>query len=361
MAVSGCVRECAEAQCKDVGLVATEKGYNLYVCGNGGAKPRHADLLVADVDEELAITYIDRFLMYYIYTADRLTRTATWLEKLADRGGIDYVRQVVVEDKLGIADELERRMQHLVYTYRCEWKEVVNDPEKRRLFRQFINTDETEPTIDLVDERGQLRPADWPRLSEIGGQRSEVRGAGSVLSEKGSGFRVQSSVVSGQSSVAKKPEATDHGTRTTDHTRDQWICVGSEDDFPKDGGAAIKYGQVQIAVFNFTSRGKWYACQNMCPHKNAFVLSRGIIGTSGEEPKVACPLHKKPYSLETGRCLSGEDYSLKVFPVKVEGGDVFVQLPPQRQLDALLATELHVIRSCDAQQTNQGCTACLTA
>ena len=160
-AVSGCVRECAEAQCKDFGLVATENGYNLYVCGNGGAKPRHGDLLAADIDERAAIRYIDRVFMYYIFTADKLTRTAVWLEKL--EGGIDYLKEVVIDDKLGICDELERRMQDLVDTYKCEWKEVVNDPERRKLFRQFVNTDETEPGIEFIDERGQRRPADWPK------------------------------------------------------------------------------------------------------------------------------------------------------------------------------------------------------
>jgi nitrite reductase (NADH) large subunit len=103
---------------------------------------------------------------------------------------------------------------------------------------------------------------------------------------------------------------------------------------------------VQIAVFNFTSQGAWYACQNMCPHKNAFVLSRGIIGNAGDVPKVACPLHKRPFSLQTGACLSGDDLSLKVFPVKVEGDSVFVRLPPPAQLDALLATHLHLIHAC---------------
>jgi nitrite reductase (NADH) large subunit len=162
-AVSGCVRECAEAQCKDVGLVATENGYNLYVCGNGGAKPRHADLLVADVDEEEALRYIDRFLMFYIYTADKLTRTSVWLGKLS--GGIDYVREVVLNDSLGLAMELEDRMQSLVDSYQCEWKEVVENPEKRQLFRQFVNSNETELDIEFVDERGQARPADWPKSS----------------------------------------------------------------------------------------------------------------------------------------------------------------------------------------------------
>ena len=133
----------------------------------------------------------------------------------------------------------------------------------------------------------------------------------------------------------------------------EWVEVGSVADFPQDGGAAIKYGDVQIAVFNFTSRGEWYACQNMCPHKNAFVLSRGILGSAGEEPKVACPLHKKPFSLRSGESLSGEDYSVKVFPIKVEGDKVLVKLPPKQQLDALLATRLHIIG-----QEQATCSAC---
>src|SRR5690606_1072538 len=144
-AVSGCVRECAEAQSKDFGLIATEKGWNLYVCGNGGMKPRHADLLAADIDEDTAIRYIDRFLMYYIQTADPLTRTARWLEKL--EGGLDHLKDVVLHDALGLADEFEREMDALVEAYTCEWAEVVNDPEKRRMFTHFANTKKPDPTI----------------------------------------------------------------------------------------------------------------------------------------------------------------------------------------------------------------------
>src|SRR5262249_27355996 len=159
-AVSGCVRECAEAQGKDFGLIATEKGYNLFVCGNGGARPRHADLLAADLDEETALRYLDRFLMYYIRTADRLTRTSVWLESL--EGGIEYLRNVVVNDRLRIADELERQMQGLVDSYQCEWKAGVDDPEKRQFFRQFANTDEVTSGVEFVSERGQRHPAGWP-------------------------------------------------------------------------------------------------------------------------------------------------------------------------------------------------------
>ena len=160
MAVSGCTRECAEAQSKDVGLIAVEGGYNIYVCGNGGTKPRHAELLAACVDEAAALRYIDRFLMYYISTADKLTRTSVWCDQL--EGGINHLREVVVEDKLGIAGELEAMLQHLVDTYQCEWKMVVEDPVKRQRFRQFVNTEETEPCIEFVSARGQSHPAAWP-------------------------------------------------------------------------------------------------------------------------------------------------------------------------------------------------------
>ncbi len=319
MAVSGCVRECAEAQSKDIGLVATENGYNLYVCGNGGAKPRHADLLATDLDELTAQRYIDRFLMYYIRTADKLNRTAVWIDKLP--GGLEHLKQVVIHDSLGLCDELETRMQYLVDTYQCEWKEVVHDPAKRKLFRQFVNTDETEYGIELVSQRDQQRPADWPRdFVPV----SELRRASTVTNGNG------------RSRGVSKPQA-------------DWIPVGTVGDFPKDGGATIKYGQVQIAVFNFTSRAEWYACQNMCPHKNAFVLSRGIIGSASGVPKVSCPLHKKPFSLQTGESLSGEDFSVKVFPVKIEGDQVYLQLPPPAQLDALLATNLHCVQACDVR------------
>src|SRR5690606_17143576 len=147
-AVSGCVRECAEAQSKDFGLIATEKGWNLYVCGNGGAQPRHADLLASDLDEETAIRYIDRFLMYYIATADKLTRTARWLEGL--EGGLQHLKEVVIDDKLGIAAALEQDMQHLVASYRCEWTEVVENPARRAQFRHFASDEAVDDSLEWV-------------------------------------------------------------------------------------------------------------------------------------------------------------------------------------------------------------------
>jgi nitrite reductase (NADH) large subunit len=156
-AVSGCTRECAEAQGKDFGIIATEKGWNLYVCGNGGIKPQHAQLLAADLDKETLIRYIDRFLMFYIRTANRLERTATWFNKL--EGGMEYLQQVVINDSLGIAAELEAEMEHQVATYACEWEATLKDPIKLQRFQHFVNTDAPDPSIVLVEERGQKRPA----------------------------------------------------------------------------------------------------------------------------------------------------------------------------------------------------------
>ena len=174
-------------------------------------------------------------------------------------------------------------MQHLVNTYHCEWKAVVDDPEKRKFLRQFVNTDESEPCIEFISQREQTRPADWT-----------------------------DELVSLETFYEMRNTPVD-----ADSDERRWVQVGNVDDFPMDGGATIKYGKVQIAVFNFSSRGEWYASQNMCPHKKAFVLSRGIIGDEQGAPKVACPLHKKTFSLDTGVSMQGEDYSIRTFPVKV--------------------------------------------
>jgi nitrite reductase (NADH) large subunit len=137
--VSGCTRECAEAQGKDVGVIATERGWNLYVCGNGGMKPRHAEMLASDLTKERLIQLIDRFLMFYVRTADRLQRTSTWRESL--EGGLDYLKSVVVDDSLRLAAELEAQMQHVVDTYQCEWKTAVTTPAVRQRFKTFVNSE----------------------------------------------------------------------------------------------------------------------------------------------------------------------------------------------------------------------------
>ncbi|GLX86418.1 nitrite reductase large subunit [Thalassotalea loyana] len=157
MAVSGCTRECAEAQSKDIGVIATDKGWNLYVCGNGGMKPRHADLFATDLDDVTLIKYIDRILMFYVATADRLQRTSVWLENL--EGGLDYLKQVVIDDHLGINQELESQMAHVVGTYQCEWKTTIENPEKLKRFKHYVNSDKSDDNIVFVNEREQIRPA----------------------------------------------------------------------------------------------------------------------------------------------------------------------------------------------------------
>lgn len=296
-AVSGCIRECAEAQSKDFGIIATEKGWNLYVCGNGGSKPRHAELLAADLDEETLIRYCDRFLMYYIETADRLTRTARWLESLP--GGLAYLKQVVIEDKLGICADLEARMQHLVDTYACEWREVVESPELQQRFRHFANDRTPDDSLRFVEERGQRRPADW---IEAPPEEAAALTLPALAGEEPS-----------------------------------WVPLASVDEVPRDGGIAVRYGEVQLALFHFAARGVWYATQNACPHTRDMVLARGLLGDERGTPKVACPQHKKTFSLDTGEGLSDPGLRIATFPVRVEEGKVMVLLPPAPAFGATTA------------------------
>lgn len=157
LGVSGCTRECAEAQGKDIGIIATEKGWNLYVCGNGGMKPRHADLLAADLNKDVLVQYIDRFIMFYIRTADKLQRTSVWLENL--EGGIDYLRDVIIDDKLGINTELENEMTRIRKLVVCEWKETVENSVNQQRFAHFINSTLRDENVKTVPEREQHRPA----------------------------------------------------------------------------------------------------------------------------------------------------------------------------------------------------------
>eukprot|EP00559_Dactyliosolen_fragilissimus_P005293 CAMPEP_0184862660 /NCGR_PEP_ID=MMETSP0580-20130426/7082_1 /TAXON_ID=1118495 /ORGANISM="Dactyliosolen fragilissimus" /LENGTH=1124 /DNA_ID=CAMNT_0027360613 /DNA_START=342 /DNA_END=3716 /DNA_ORIENTATION=- len=316
-AVSGCARECAEAQSKDFGMIATENGYNLYVGGNGGAIPVHAQLLAADIDEETVLKYLDRYIMYYILTADKLERTATWQAKLPSGknggGPIEHLKEVIIHDSLQICDELDKRMQHLVDTYHDEWAEVVHDPNLRKKFKQFVNTDvnqERQELIDFVDIRGQTRPADWP--------------------------------ADGQPQTNWKPPTQDIFA----NSQKTWVNVGNKLDFPPNVGSAILYGTSQLAIFNNEQRNEWYATQNMCPHKQAFVLSQGILGDANNVPKVACPLHKKTFDLKTGKQLNVEsntnqddELNIITFPVKIDDHDnVLVYLPAIDEVDAILGT-----------------------
>ncbi|MDD7944169.1 nitrite reductase large subunit NirB [Microbacterium sp. NE2HP2] len=178
LGVSGCARECAEARGKDVGVIATETGWNVYVGGNGGFTPRHAVLLAENLDDDALLTTIDRFLMYYISTADRLQRTAPWFEDL--EGGIDGLREVIFDDSLGICADLDAAMARHIDAYEDEWAATLADPEKLRRFASFVNAPTTpDPSLAYTVERGQPRPATADERTDdrvlIAGTTLEVR------------------------------------------------------------------------------------------------------------------------------------------------------------------------------------------
>jgi len=300
-AVSGCIRECAEAQNKDFGIIATQTGWNLYLGGNGGSNPRHGDLFATDLDENGVIRYIDRFLMFYIQTAKPLQRTARWLEELD--GGIEALKRIVIEDSLGIASQLEADMQGLVDSYRCEWAEVVRSPEKRAWFQHYADLSEPDDSLRFVHERDQKRPAD--------GSDGSDGSAGQGLAQPGP--------------LPAEGEWS-------------WVRAARVEDFPRDGGKPIRYGAAQIAIFHFASRGEWYATQNLCPHQRDNVLARGLLGSHQGEPKLACPLHKKTFSLLSGKGLSDPSFQIQTFPVKVQDGEVWVKLPAAEALGEALGS-----------------------
>ncbi|NIY46755.1 nitrite reductase large subunit NirB [Cedecea colo] len=271
MAVSGCTRECAEAQSKDVGVIATDKGWNLYVCGNGGMKPRHADLFASDLDRETLIRTIDRFLMFYIRTADRLQRTSTWLDNL--EGGLEYLREVVLNDSLGLGDELEKEMAGVVETYQCEWQTTLNSPDRLALFRSYVNSEQPDEAVQRQTLRGQLQPV--------------------------------SAVVHQQADTPAKP----------------WQAVCDISAIPPQAGIGARLGEQQIALFRFGDA--IYALDNLEPGSDANVLSRGIVGDASGEPVVISPLYKHRIRLRDGRGQDGE-LAVRAWPVKVEQGTVWV-------------------------------------
>jgi len=179
LGVSGCARECAEARGKDVGVIATEKGWNLYVGGNGGMTPRHAELLASDLTDEELFQAIDRFLMYYVRTGDRLQRTAVWINDI--EGGLDHVRDVVLNDSLGIAADLDAAMAAHVDSYVDEWQATLDDPDKLARFVSFVNApDQPDADLRYVVERNQPRPATPAERGQLepvllAGPRLEVR------------------------------------------------------------------------------------------------------------------------------------------------------------------------------------------
>lgn len=272
MAVSGCTRECAEAQGKDIGVIATEKGWNLYVCGNGGMKPRHGDLFASDIDDATLIRTVDRLLMFYIRTADRLQRTSTWMDNL--EGGIDYLREVILEDSLGIGEELDQEMARVVASYQCEWQTTLNDPQRLALFRSYVNSDRPDDAVQRHMLRGQPQPV--------------------------------AAAVRCEGEVSPRP----------------WQAICDLEAIPAQAGIGARLGERQIALFRFGEQV--YALDNLEPGSDANVLSRGILGDAGGEPIVISPLYKHRIRLRDGRPCDGGEPMVRAWPVRIENGTVWV-------------------------------------
>jgi nitrite reductase (NAD(P)H) len=288
-------------------LIATSKGFNIFVGGNGGAKPRHAEILAKDVPPEQVIPLLDRYLILYIRTAEKLQRTARWIEKLP--GGISYLREVIVDDKLGICTEMEQQMEELVSSYFCEWAETLNNLERRRYFEQFSNTSETVETVEVIKERGQERPTYW-------------------------------------SNESVTENFKDHQWSTL-----SWQPIIRAERFSSVDSVNVKRGDTQLAIFKI--RDRYYATQQMCPHKRAFVLSDGLIGDNDRgEYWVSCPYHKRNFHLngeQAGRCSNDETMNIATFPVEERtDGWVYLKLPPVEELDAVLGTEKWKVKKGEA-------------
>lgn len=315
--VSGCTRECAEAQSKDFGLIATDKGWNIFLAGNGGTNPRHATLFAKDVPPSKVIRILDRFLMYYIRTADKLMRTARWVEQF--EGGIERLQKILLDDELGICDELEAEMATLVGTYHDEWSVVVKDPARRRQFRQFVNTDERQQQVEIIKEREQQRPADWPK---------------------------------------QFPPAKFHSSAIgTPKSEWKWRKLATVQDLELSdttSSVAVKYGDSQLAIFHVPKKG-FFATQQMCPHKRAFVLDHGIVGDDKQgDIYVSCPLHKRNFRLSDGTCLNDMQYSIISFDIRQEGDDLQLLLPEPEELDAVIGTSKWMIKQATAEVLSRG-------
>jgi nitrite reductase (NAD(P)H) len=324
------------------GLIATEKGFNIFVAGNGGAKPKHSELLAKDVPPAEVIPILDRYLMFYIRTADKLQRTARWLENLP--GGLKYLQEVVLEDKLGICASLEAQMQELVDSFFDEWAEAINNPAIAAKFKQFANTDEGLESMEVEQDREQTRPVMWSKESATEDFKS--------LRQKWSSTTWQPVI-----------EAS---------------YFAGADDVPNGISANIKRGDTQLALWRI--KGRYYATQQMCPHKRAFALSDGLIGHDADMPPtppdspprsaspvaangangnngnnnevvkepcgdtkapwVSCPYHKRNFDLSNGDCKSDTALSIATFDVeeRADDGMVYIKLPPVDELDAALGT-----------------------
>jgi nitrite reductase (NAD(P)H) len=263
--------------------------------------------------------------MFYIKSADRLQRTAPWVEQF--EGGVDKLRKILIDDELGICQQLETDMDALVGTFECEWTRVVNEPERRKQFRQHVNTSEATVNVEKIKERAQTRAADWPK------EFPPVKMNESMIPTPKSEWTWQK--------VALLSDLTPTDTATT--------------------SCSVKIGDSQIAIFNVPNKGL-YATQQMCPHKRAFVLDHGIIGDDKDgNVYVACPLHKRRFNLEGGDCLNDPEFSIIAFDVKEVNGDLYLRLPPSGDLDEAIGTSKWMVKQATADVIGRGAATALSS
>lgn len=329
------------------------------MAGNGGAKPKHSELLAKDVPPAEVIPILDRYLMFYIRTADKLQRTARWIEQLP--GGLKYLQDVVLHDKLGICASLEAQMQELVDSFFDEWAEAIKNAEIAAKFKQFANTEDNTENMDLELDRGQARPVMWAKDS-------------ATVDFKG---------------------LKDRWSSTTWQPVIEASYFAGADTTPNGISANIKRGDTQLALWRV--RGKYYATQQMCPHKRTFVLSDGLVGQdpstgsnapadanappspppsptsssadavadtttatqSGtgtaepcgdvKSPWVSCPYHKRNFDLSSGDCKNDSELSIATFSVEERSdGLVYIKLPPVEELDRELGTKKWMVKKGEA-------------
>ena len=301
LGVSGCARECAEARSKDVGVIATEKGWNLYVGGNGGMTPKHAQLLASDLDTETLVRYIDRFLMYYIRTADRLQRTAPWVESL--EGGLDHVREVVCDDSLGLAEEFEAAMERHVQNYKCEWKGVLEDPDKLSRFVSFVNApDAVDSTVTFTERAGRKVPVPigMPRVrsDDEGGTLTLLNDiqVWTTACDTTTSFRVVVSACCLTTAPRRRCSGwtTDRCTRSVTSTRSpaqRCSRVGSSataEAAPRSNRPSSSRLSRSTTVVAWTTRGCRCRCTRCASHPMATSRSRGSL------PDLICPASRYP-------------------------------------------------------------------
>ena len=334
------------------GLIASEKGFNIFVAGNGGAKPKHSELLAKDVAPTEVIPILDRYLMFYIRTADKLQRTARWIESLP--GGIAYLREVILDDKLGICASLESQMQELVDSYFDEWAEAINTPAIASKFRQFANTPETVENMELEVDRGQTRPVMWPK--DNNNNNPTTKTSQEEEKNKNTDFKSLSRKWSSTTWQPVLPASyfTDQLSLATDQTIKDKDGDGDDGTSPNGISATIKRGDTQLAVWRLQG-GRYFASQQMCPHKRAFILSDGLIGQDISNTNttanyyISCPNHKRNFSLSSGSCLNDNDYSIATFEAEERpDGLVYLKLPPVEELDAALGTKKWIVKKGEA-------------